>query len=111
MTSTQWMIRLNNTEIVGWFCFDQSIQDAWYEDPEDVLEDITFGSIIAAALTSDQIQDQEDMITVRIARKPIRRGLWLDRNFIRTTFQHSERLPYEGPYEWPLMDLQRSNEE
>ncbi|WZH47788.1 hypothetical protein QYS62_008947 [Fusarium acuminatum] len=108
---TQWMIRLNNTEIVGWFCFNQSIEDAWYEDPEDVLKDITFGSIIAAALTSDQTKDLEDMITVQIARIPIRRGLWLDRNFIRTTFQHGERLPYEGPYEWPLMDLHQANEE
>ncbi|KAM0353033.1 hypothetical protein ACHAPU_001919 [Fusarium lateritium] len=102
---TQWMIRLNNTETVGWFCFDQSVGDADYVDLEEVMEDIAFGSLIAGVFTSDLTPDLERMIKVQVKYNPVRRGLWLDRRVDRTTSQHGERLPYEGPLDWSLSDL------
>ncbi|KAF4339491.1 hypothetical protein FBEOM_6612 [Fusarium beomiforme] len=97
---TQWMIRLHNTEMVGWVCTAQAVEDAYFEGDDDVIHVPEFHHIIGAELTSDGFPDSLDMILVKVKRHPVRRGLWLDNKVNRVTMHHDARLPYEGPPDW-----------
>ncbi|KAF9769048.1 hypothetical protein IL306_013604 [Fusarium sp. DS 682] len=99
--NTQWMVRLHNTEMVGWYSFNQAVEDAYFEDDDDCIGSHEFSNLIGVELTSDGIPDSLNMITVEVKSQPVRRGLWLDNKVNRVTMHHDARLPYEGPPDWP----------
>ncbi|KAJ4267202.1 hypothetical protein NW762_003303 [Fusarium torreyae] len=98
---TQWMVRLNKTQIVGWRYFDKTTEDAYFEGDLEALEEPSFDRVIGVTFTTDGVEDKAGFINVVITPKRIRRGVFLSGRVLRVTSQNGATLPYEGPAAWP----------
>jgi hypothetical protein len=108
------MVRLNNNEIVGWWCFEQSVEDIILEDHtnEAVSTSNMFRSIIGKDFSTEDHDDDEAFLIVHMKRRSIRRGVWVVTDWERVLRHHGVDLPYEGPYAWIVgeSDSERESE-
>ncbi|RGP78708.1 hypothetical protein FLONG3_3163 [Fusarium longipes] len=109
---TQWMVRLNNNEYVGWWCFEQSVKDTVIEASSDdeLLSSHMFGSIIGSEYTTENHYDNDFFLVVNMKRKPIRRGVWMHMSYERILRHHGTALPYEGPLAWAEIENETNTE-
>lgn len=107
MTSTQWMIRLNNIEYVGWWSFDESAEDTIVEDQNEndpFIDTYSFGHIIGQEYKTESHYDSMKPWVVIAVPKSVRRGVWVHRDFERVLRHQGVALPYEGPLAWAELE-------
>ncbi|PTD06479.1 hypothetical protein FCULG_00007065 [Fusarium culmorum] len=98
---TQWMVRLCNSEFVGWWSHHQSVVNTVYVDDYEGVEysdedlNNAFGRIIGLNYYHNAEFTAERRLIVHMRTRLIRRGVWLDLEFYRAEYFGEIDLPYE----------------